>query len=149
MHHAPSVLYPVGRSRFLGGLLGLLAALGLATVLAYALAVGAWALTLAMALVAAAAGGMALRWWHQLPGGLLQFDDGAWQWSPDLTGHTEPLSALQVHLDGQAVLLLRGQRAGQPALWLWAERATDALRWDDLRRAVYSRASVPASAPRP
>lgn len=149
MHHAPSVLYPVGRSRFLGALVGLLAALGLATVAAYGVSVGAWAPTLAMALLAVLAGGLALRWWRHLPGGLLQFEGGLWHWSPDLTGHTEPLSALSLHLDGQAVLLLQGRRPGRPPLWLWAERATDPLRWDDLRRAVYSRASVPASAPRP
>lgn len=149
MHHAPSVLYPVGRSRFLGGALLGLWALGLASAIAYALAVGAFWPALAISATVALCGGLAWRWWCGLPGGLLQFEAGHWQWLPDATGHTEPLSALTLHLDGQVGLLLCGRRPGQSALWLWAERATDPLRWDDLRRAVYSRASVPASAPRP
>lgn len=49
-----------------------------------------------------------------------------------------------VALDLQGCVLLRW-RAGRGAVgWLWLDRASAPARWDDLRRAVYSRAIVDA-----
>jgi toxin CptA len=143
MHNAPSVFYPVGRSRLLGLLLLMVWLLGLAATLAFAFAPGAvWRVAL-VAGCTAAAGLVAARWWLRSPAGGLQSDGTQWLWQPQGGVAAVALEHLTVHLDLQHALLLRGQQGGAP-LWLWAERGMAPLRWDDLRRAVYSPASVAA-----
>jgi toxin CptA len=137
MHNAPSVSYPVGRS-FWAGLLAATLVLSGALVTTGWLAqapVGGWrigAAATALALGAAAAG---WNWWR-MPQGTLAWDGHDWAWTAAAgtdTGRVEPC------VDLQSFLLLRF--AGQPGShWLWLERRRCAERWDDLRRAVYSRA---------
>lgn len=141
MHGAPSVSYPVGRSRFLAALLLLAWLLGGAATAFWWLqsqssgwrASGAW-------LVLVSTGAFAAwNWWHSTSG-VLTWDGQTWNWSGD---RRTPTAVPEVRLDLQRCLLLRWP-AGDASHWLWLERATRAERWDDLRRAVYSRASPEA-----
>jgi toxin CptA len=43
-------------------------------------------------------------------------------------------------LDTQSLLLVRLDEPTQRARWLWLERRARPERWQDLRRAIYSRA---------
>ncbi|MES2422878.1 MAG: hypothetical protein V4562_00500 [Pseudomonadota bacterium] len=141
MHSAPSVFYPVGRSRLLGLLLLAVWLLGLATTLAFAFAPGAvWRVAL-VGVCAALAGQVATRWWLRSPAGELQFDGTQWIWQPQGSAPPLPLKQVAVHLDLQQALLLNCQQPGPP-LWLWLDKGMAAPRWDDLRRAVYSPASA-------
>jgi toxin CptA len=57
---------------------------------------------------------------------------------------------LEVSLDLQRSMLVRWAGSGG-SRWFWLERASRAERWEDLRRAVYSRAApqAPPDAKRP
>ena len=81
MHAAPSVSYPVGRSRFAGALLAALWLLGAAALLAWTLqaAEPGWRQLLA-ALVLAACGAAAAAGWWRSPAGTLAWEGGAWRW---------------------------------------------------------------------
>lgn len=136
MHSAPSVSYPVGRSPFAGGLLLLTWLLGVAALVLWGAPGQAdgWRLA-AAALLLACLGVLAARCWWHAPVGTLAWDGEGWSWSNQLGRETgEP----DVCLDLQHRLLVRWNGSGR--LWLWLERASGAERWDDLRRAVYSRA---------
>ena len=136
MHSAPAVSYPVGRSRFQEGLV----ALGcLAGVLAGALwyfeaSPGGWrpwlfAATLAGASLAA------LQSVRRCPRGILRWDGQAWSW----TGDGGPACGiLMVHLDLQFCLVLSLRPEVGRRRWLWPQRRSDAPRWRDLRRAVFT-----------
>jgi hypothetical protein len=136
MHSAPSVTYPMGRSPFAGALL-------LVIWLAAAAAIGFWwpqasGWRLAMAALLWLSTGMwaAVQWWRS-PTGAVVWDGETWSWS---AGQTSDSGALEVSLDFPRSMLVRsaGKRASR---WFWLERASRVERWDDLRRAVYSRAA--------
>ncbi|MGH6624960.1 MAG: hypothetical protein ACRECD_00175 [Burkholderiaceae bacterium] len=98
----------------------------------------AWATVLAGGVVAACA------WWAT-PEGELRWDGQTWWWSAS----GEPLAGVvTVALDLQRRMLLCwcGEPGPSPSLrqWLWLERKRQPGRWDDLRRAVYSRARTDA-----
>lgn len=138
MHNAPSVSYPVGRSHFAGTVLllvWLLAAaatgMGWAQAQAGALRWG-WA-----GLLLGTVGLWAARQWWRSPSGALSWDGESWSWSA--SGRAES-GVPQATLDLQRWLLLRWTGADGAIRWFWLERAHRADRWDDLRRAVYSRA---------
>jgi toxin CptA len=140
MHNAPAVSYPVGRSPFA------LAAMTLAW-LAGAVGIALWAVqaqvasasVVAASAVLAACGLIALRSWLRSPRGTIAWDGLCWTW----TIASEAQSGTpEVALDAQRVLLLRCN-GGRRAQWLWLERGAQPARWNDLRRAVYSRASPP------
>ncbi len=141
MHGAPSVLYPVGRSRF-------------ALLLAVSLWVGAACCTglwlyqpvepgwrQAAALVALATSALvALGAWFRSPRGELRWDGRAWYWSG-----AAGTGSVAVVLDLQRVMLLAWLKGGnERPLWLWLERPASPQRWQGLRRAVYSPASTDA-----
>lgn len=142
---APSVQYPLWRSRVLGALLLalLFAGAGVAVawvssgardaVVSVAVALGLWLL---------AAAGAAHFWWSQ-PRGVLQFDGQAWTLGPTAKSFSGPLALSvppEVLLDLQAHLWVRIVPIGHACQWLWLERSSQPERWMDLRRAVYSRA---------
>ena len=136
MHNAPSVSYPVGRSRFAGALLLCAWLLGAAACLAWLFSsaatgwrVGAMGVALLLTGVLAA-----WHWWH-MPCGMLGWDQERWTWS----GSAGPRDRPEVRLDLQHGLLLYW-RAAPASDWLWLERASCPALWTDLRRAVYSRA---------
>ena len=137
MNSAPSVNYPVGRSRFSG-------ALALATWLLGAAAAALWwvgvpasswrgGVVLAVLVVAGAMAG--LSWWRSAAGEL-GWNGEAWSWTERRTTRE---GAVTTCLDLQQWLLLRWAGQGV-SRWLWLEQSRAPARWDDLRRAVYSRA---------
>jgi len=156
MQNAPSVDYPVGRSVFWAGLLGLLGLAGL-----LCLALWWWLLgpqpqarLLHRALLA---GGLLLcaGWavwarlsWLHAPVGRLRWDAlapaaraggrsaGAWRWFSVPFPEGAPLSDVTVVLDLQSRVLLRLADPGGRLRWVWAERGCDPQRWPGLRRAL-------------
>ncbi|MEO7390876.1 MAG: hypothetical protein ABIU58_01800 [Ramlibacter sp.] len=137
MHSAPAVTYPVGRSRAAGWLLLALWLLALVSTLLWwnQLQTPGWRISSAF-VVLGASGALASAAWWRTPEGMLSWDGSAWGWSVWQSGAA---GSLQVSLDLQDWLLVRWQ-AGAASQWLVAERTSDAVRWDDFRRAVYFRA---------
>ena len=137
MHNAPSVSYPVGRSLLAGGIVAALWLLGVLVTAQWMLQsqVSGWRPVLAVAVLALGAAAAGWNWWI-MPRGTLAWDRQSWTWTA--AGVTD-LGAVEVCLDLQQCLLLHFR--SQPASrWLWLERSHCVGRWDDLRRAVYSRA---------
>ncbi len=139
MHGAPSVSYPVGRSRFVGFMLLLAWLLGAVVTALWSLHVPSWRPDIGWALLAAAGAFAGWRWRHEASG-VLAWDGEAWHWACPQHAHS---GTLEVTLDLQHCLLLRWQSDSR-SRWLWLERVTRPERWDDLRRAVYSRARIEA-----
>lgn len=147
MHNAPSVSYPAGRSRFEAALLAGAWLLGCAAAaLWHFQAPDAWRLATMLAALCAAGAFASWHWWHS-PTGTLAWDGEGWRWSvqPEAAA-----AAVEVGLDLQWALLLHWS-AGNASHWIWLDRAARAERWDDVRRAVYSRArpKAPSEARRP
>jgi hypothetical protein len=147
-HNAPPVVYPLGRSLFLGRLLLALWLAGIGSVLLW------WNVTrqldwrLALAVFSVLLAGFAARAsWKNLPAGQLAWDGAVWRWeSPGYpTGVAE--HALSVIADFQQRLLLRLENQAHASLWLWVEKRAMPERWLDLRRAVYSPHRSPAALP--
>jgi len=144
MHDAPSVSYPVGRSPWAAALAAALWLAGAGATLAWSAQpqVAAWRIALAWTAVGVA-GVAAWRAWRLAPRGLLTWDGADWNWNDAGGGR------LQVALDLQRVLLVLWH-GGEDRRWLWLERASCPARWDEMRRAVYSRArpaALPAAQP--
>ena len=142
---APSVQYPLRRSRVLGALLLALLFTGAGVVAAW-VSSGARDVVLsaavALGLWLSAAAGAAHFWWSQ-PRGVLQFDGQAWTLGQTAKSFSGPLALSvppEVLLDLQAHLWVRIVPIGHSSQWLWLERSSQPERWMDLRRAVYSRA---------
>ena len=140
LHNAPPVVYPLGRSRFLGTfLLGLWLCGLLLTVLWYFHGTRQldWRLGLA-AIAALGAGVAAYTGWRRSPVGQLAWDGGVWRWESG--GYQAGVAEyeLSVLADLQHYLLLRLENPARTRLWLWVERSVMPERWLDLRRAVYS-----------
>jgi toxin CptA len=146
MHSAPSVTYPVGRSRFLGQLLilGWLAGAGAGVVLWRFHGVSGWRL-MVIAVALTLSGGLAWRFWRGLPDRQLRWDGQTWRLLvSESQASAGPAARLAVHLDLQRHLMLRLRGTDGTGSWLWAEAATDPARWHALRCAVYSRAMTDA-----
>lgn len=149
MHSAPSVSYPVGRSRFAAGLFAVLWGVGAGCVGLWCYQNSSNAPGLAAALVAvpaltAAAAGFAL---IPMPPGPVGWDGVHWHLGED--GEVLRMAAATVGLELQGVLLIRLGAAGQRTRWLWLERRWAPERWPALRRAVYCRPPAPEAAPVP
>lgn len=144
MHHAPSVQYPVGRSRIAVAVVVCLWSLG-----AFAAVGQAWqtgglgGLVLLTGGSVLLAGAIACWYLRQTPVGALRWDGESWYWlpaSPSPGACSVPLTTPpQVSLDLQLVLLLSLNAKGQRACWLWLEQSQLPDRWDDLRRALFSK----------
>ena len=138
-HNAPSVVYPLGRSRLQGQLLLALWFIGLLVngFWSAMAQIFSWPQGLGFVLLAAA-GVAAWSGWKNAAVGQLAWDGQAWHWESRgyQAGSVEHI--VSVALDGQALMLLRIDNPDQARLWLWAERRTCPERWMDLRRAVYS-----------
>jgi toxin CptA len=148
-HNAPPVVYPLGRSPFLGLLLLGLWLLGLISALLWRYE--AWQLDwrTALAFVAVLLAGVAARIsWINLPGGQLAWDGDVWCW--ESAGYQSGVAEqdLSVIADFQHALLLKVENQARASLWLWAEQNAMPERWLDLRRAVYSPHRSPAALPR-
>ena len=143
MHGAPSVSYPVGRSRIPARLLVLLWMCGACCAAAACIALKKADWRTGLLLLAVVGAGVAA--WrgssHRGVPGVLKFDGSSW--SIDAGAGLWAAQA-RVALDAQAWLLVRMAATGRPGHWIWLERRTMPERWQDLRRAIYSR-PVPAS----
>lgn len=137
MHSAPSVSYPVGRSPFAGTLLLLIWLVGVVAVVIWWSFVSwlSWRHVLAV-LALCAGGAFAARQWWVTPDGVLAWDGEAWSWEAAACSQA---GTPVVALDLQRCMLLRWVAHGSVS-WLWLERSRRSNRWDDVRRAVYSRA---------
>ena len=152
MHGAPSVSYPVGRSRFAGAALLLAWAAGAAGVATWRWQTDAAPAALVLAVAAVLlTGAFALRSWRRSPHGVLAWDGNAWTWASSAgTEAGEP----ETVLDLQRWVLVRWS-PGVGTRWLWLERDGQPAAWDALRRALYSRArpagqrTAPGGAARP
>ena len=138
-HNAPPVVYPIGRSRFLGWLLtgGWLVGLGTALLWSGTSESPDWRTALA-ALSVLGAGSAAVSAWRCMPAGQLTWDGQVWHWQG--AGAQDALTGqeLRVAADLQHSLLMHLQSSKGAGLWLWAEKKVLPGRWLDLRRAVYS-----------
>lgn len=138
-HNAPPVVYPLGRSHFLGSSLLALWLAGLLAVLFWFHSISQFDWRMGLAFSAVLGAGVAARTrWNHPPSGQLAWNGEAWRWeSPSYqTGSTE--QELSVIADFQHTLLLQFENKTGASLWLWLERNTMPERWLDLRRAVYS-----------
>ncbi|SCK60870.1 hypothetical protein VAR608DRAFT_6872 [Variovorax sp. HW608] len=144
MHSAPSVSYPVGRSRYAERLLLALWALGVCAVtMACVQSAGLdWrdgVLLLCAIVASVAAWTGVLR--SSCPANLV-FDGQCWSMSG---GVSVPTAQAAVMLDLQWLLLVRIKEPLGAARWIWVDRTAMPQRWRDLRRALYSRA-IPTQA---
>lgn len=144
MHAAPSVNYPVGRSRFAGALLAGAWLLGTLALLAWTLQAQSpgWR-QLAASLLLAGCGVAALAGWWRSPAGILAWDGAGWRWTA--TGRPDEAGQPELALDLQSHLLLRWTPAAGQRRWLWAMRDAAPSHWNALRRAIYSRSNTAAA----
>jgi toxin CptA len=146
MHSAPSVTYPVGRSRGATRILIVLWALGAccAGASCYLFDSAGWRqLLLVLSVVfAGVAAGFGLR---RDGAAVLHFDGLCWSLSgADSTRFVRAAQAA-VALDFQSLMLVRLTEPGRARRWIWIEQRAMPERWRDVRRAVYSR--TPSAAP--
>ena len=141
MHSAPSVTYPVGRSRGATRILVVLWTLGAccAGASCYLFDSAGWRqLLLVLSVVfSGVAAGFGLR---RDGAATLHFDGLHWS----LTG-ADPTRGVRaarakVALDFQSLILVRLSEPGRAARWVWLEQRSMPERWRDVRRAVYARA---------
>ncbi|MEO9042656.1 MAG: hypothetical protein ABI292_09255 [Rhodoferax sp.] len=149
MHSAPSVSYPVGRSRVWGRTLALVWLAGALLTMVWCIQVDSlgWRQWLALVCVLATAGA-AVAGWRTSPAGALHWDGAGWEWRGHGAGPEQVAGLLAVHLDLQQCLLVRMRCEGGEWRWLWLEQCRAPERWGDLRRAVYSRAAGAADGAR-
>ncbi|MBT2323219.1 hypothetical protein J7E62_12775 [Variovorax paradoxus] len=141
MHGAPSVSYPVGRSRKADRLLLMVWLCGAccAAAACYQLDGADWRVGL---LASSVIGAGAAAWWSTLrrtAPAELSFDGRQWS-SVDPDGSRA--AEAEVVLDFQSSLLVCLTEARRARRWVWLDRSTRPERWHDLRRAVYSRAPL-------
>lgn len=137
MHSAPAVSYPVGRSRFHGGLLLLITLTGLLVGLLWLAQadLAGWRQAL-FAITLLVLSLVATRAWLNAPRGQLEWDGLVWRWTRD---KTSVYADLRVHFDFQVFLVLSLSSPSRHArIWLWPERHACVAQWDALRRAVFS-----------
>jgi len=138
MHDAPSVTCPVGRSLWAALITAALWLAGAAVACLWSVQpqTAWWHLALAWSAVAAGACIGGWSWWRAAPG-VLAWDGVAWTWTQ--RGGAAAAGQVRPALDLQHALLVRWHD-GEARRWFWLERRRGPGRWDDLRRAVYSRA---------
>jgi hypothetical protein len=135
MHNAPAVSYPVGRSRFQGWLLSVVALIGLVSAAVWftqADALG-WRQWLMLSVAISVAFGAWWQWQHAETG-QLAWDGVVWTW-------TAAQASLPVQLTliadvQRAMLLLLNSAHSDSRRWIWVDRDASSTRWLALRRAV-------------
>lgn len=146
MHSAPSVTYPVGRSRGATRILVVLWALGAccAGASCYLFDSAGWRqLLLVFSVVfAGVAAGFGLR---RDGAGVLHFDGLHWSLTGGPASRTVHAARAFAALDFQSLMLVGLTEPGRAKRWLWIEQRAMPERWRDVRRALYARA--PSAAP--
>lgn len=136
MHSAPSVSYPVGRSRFQAALLIVVALAMLAVSLFWwAAAPWDWRMSLMLVLLCLA---LLFAWqaWRYTQQGTLAWNGVSWRFTGS---QSSVVGAVSVPIDLQSTVLLKVTPQDGPQLWLWAERRRLEPLWIPLRLAVFSR----------
>jgi len=139
-YKAPTVVYPVGRSRWAAVtmVLGWAAAAGVTLAWTWAAGPGDGAPAWGWASLLLA--GLALAWhWRSAPSGQLAWDGHRWLWVSRAYPVGTPLSPPQVVIDLQGVIVVRMSNPAGAALTLWLEARQEPGRWLDLRRAIHAR----------
>ncbi len=143
MHGAPSVSYPVGRSRIADRLLLLLWISGACCAVAACARLDKVDWRAGVLVLCVLGAGVAA--WRGSPrrtlSDVLDFDGS--RWSIRAAAGLQA-ARVRIALDGQSWLLVRMAEPGGVCRWVWLERRTMPDRWQNLRRAVYSR-PIPAS----
>lgn len=136
MHSAPTVSYPVGRSRLEGWVVVLTALGGLLVVLLWAFAANTagWRQWLLVMTLLGTCSFAANAWWRS-PQGTLSWDGKDWGWQ---SGQSSVSGILSVNLDLQFFMLVSLRTGSGARIWLWPEHRSDAMRWKDLRRAAFA-----------
>ena len=138
MHSAPSVSFPVGRSRLARRLLWGIWALGAGALTAWCVQFSGAPWRTALMGVVLALAARAARVASRLGEGARLHWDGA-HWSCDGTVRLGD-AGVTVDLDLQSLVLIRLREPGGPATWFWIECMNDPGRSLDLRRALYAAA---------
>ncbi len=146
MRNAPSVLIPVGRSRFGTWVFAGAWLAGLSVFAAWRLqapVTGAWVglpgSQAVMLALLAACGLLAWRSHRRACPGWLDWDGHSWCWS---TAQGDCAAQVGVAADWQGVLLVRLQpEDGSGVQWLWLRPRGNPAHWRAVRRALYFRAS--------
>ena len=150
MHSAPSVTYPVGRSRGATRILIATWALGAgcAGLSCYLIDSAGWRqlLLVLSVLLSGLAAGLGLR---SDGAGELHFDGLGWTLKGAHPGRAVHSARAAVAFDLQSLLLVRLAEPGRASRWVWIEQRAMPERWRDLRRAVYSRAPSASPADEP
>ncbi|MET3497469.1 hypothetical protein [Variovorax boronicumulans] len=150
MHSAPSVTYPVGRSRGATRILVLLWALGAccAGASCYLFDSAGWRqlLLVLSVLFSGVAASFGLR---RDGAAILHFDGLHWSLAGADRSRGVRAAQAKVALDFQSLMLVRLAESGRAGRWVWLEQRTQPERWRDVRRAVYARppAAEPAGDP--
>jgi toxin CptA len=148
MHSAPSVNYPVGRSRYARRLLVSLWALGVASATLASLQADGFDWRQAMLALSAVVAGAAA-WTGLLQSsapGELAFDGRHWSMSG---GVPQRSARASVTLDLQSLLLVRLEAPARSRRWVWVDRQALPERWLDLRRALHARVAPADASPAP
>jgi len=143
MHSAPSVTYPVARSRGAQRLLLAIWLLGAGAAALSCLQSGgaAWRQGLPVLAVLASGAACWIAFRRDSAGGTLNFNGRQWS----LSGPGGVAGArLRLALDLQALLLVRLEARDARQRWIWLDRRSLPARWLDLRRAIHSRAAPEA-----
>jgi hypothetical protein len=132
----PSLSFKVGRSRWQTVTGGLFVGLGIVTALGMLFSpqhFSLWAVASA-GIALACAGLVFLIAWRNAPVGTLHWDGAHWHWA-DSADYS--VQNIRVTMDLQRWVLVRLERAGAGALWLWLERGAASYgTWMALRRAL-------------
>ena len=155
MDRAPSVVYPVGRTRALAWVLAVLAGSG--AVLLFSVLF--WPMTPvqrapeAIVLIVSWLGAVAAMWhfWRRQRPRQLRWDGECWfvVAPTDAVEQGGEGARVEVRWDAQRWMLLwfHPAAAGERGRWLWAEAASEPARWHLLRCALYSAAPLAAGSP--
>ena len=148
MHNAPSVVYPVGRSAWMGHALVVLGLLTLVTALVAAFTMEAARQTWFAPLFVLWLGWCAWAWrqWRRSPAGWLRWQAdgraqpdavaGLWCWQHDRAAAGIELRSVEPVLDLQARWLLRLGGAATVPRWVCLEATGDPSSWPAMRRAL-------------
>lgn len=137
MHSAPSVSFPLGRSRF-----GL--AIVLLLIMSGAAAQTAWMLQsqslgfvhMLGCLIWSIGATLALRYWVNTQSGELAWTGANWIWTAQ---HASGEVSAKLVFDFQSILLLRLIFPEGASYWFWVQQNAAPARWLDLRRALVNR----------
>jgi len=134
MHSAPSVSFPLGRSRFGLAIVLMLSMIGAAAQITWMLQSQTLGFVhMTGCFIWLVGSGLALRYWANTQSGDLAWTGAHWSWTAQHT--SVPVSATLV-FDFQSILLMRLVFPEGASYWFWVQQNAAQVRWLDLRRAL-------------